>query len=97
MSKTLAVLILESGAGRGDLVYVRTALAKPVPGALLSTAPDLLRLKAQALEMQEPLIASGPPTDERWADIVIDGDAAEPAIIRAKADAAAEHHHSASV
>jgi hypothetical protein len=89
MAKTVSALILESGASGGDLVYVRSNRGVPVPGAQLTTAPDLLGLKAQAVGMSEPLIASGPPIDETFADVVIDADASEPAIVKAKANGSA--------
>jgi hypothetical protein len=50
----------------------------------LSTAPDLLGLKAEAIGLPEPLVASGPPIDETFADVVIDADASEPAIVKSK-------------
>jgi hypothetical protein len=86
MSKTVPALILESGASGGDLVYVRSTKVAPVPGARLTTAPDLLGLKAEALGMDEPLIATGPQTDETFADVVIDADATEPSIVKAKSN-----------
>lgn len=84
MAKTVISLIYESGASGGDLVYVRSNRGVAVPGARLTTAPDLLGLKAEAVGMSEPLIASGPPIDETFADVVIDADAVEPSIVKAK-------------
>ena len=84
MGKSVLALILESGASRGDLVYVRTSRGVPISGARLSTAPDLLGLKADAIGMLEPLIAAGPAVDETFADVVIDADAIEPAIVKRK-------------
>lgn len=84
MAKTVSALILESGASGGDLVYIRSFRGESVPGARLTTAPDLLGLKAEAVGMSEPLIAIGPPIDETFADVVIDADAVEPAIVKAK-------------
>lgn len=84
MAKTISALILESGASGGDLVYVRSTRGLLVPGARLTTAPDLLGLKAEAIGLAEPLIASGPAIDETFADVVIDADATEPAIVKPK-------------
>ena len=39
--------------------------------------------------MSEPLIAIGPPIDETYADVVIDADASEPAIVKAKPNGSA--------
>ncbi len=89
MAKTVRALILESGASGGDLVYVRFASGTPFPGARLTTAPDLLRLKAEAVGMDEPLIASGPRIDETYADVVIDADVSEPAIVKGKSNGSA--------
>jgi hypothetical protein len=77
-------LIHESGAVGGDLVYVQSSNGTSLPGARLTTAPDLLGLKAEALGMDKPLIAIGPGIDLTYADIVIDADAPEPAIIKSK-------------
>jgi hypothetical protein len=88
MAKTVLTLILESGATGGDLVYIRTTRGVSVPGARLTTAPDLLGLKAEAVGRSEPLIASGPAIDDSFADVVIDADATEPTIVRAKANGA---------
>lgn len=85
--KTVLSLILESGASGGDLVYIRSTRGLLVPGARLTTAPDLLGLKAEAVGLPEPLIASGPPIDETFADVVIDVDGGEPAIVKAKSNA----------
>lgn len=86
MAKTVSALILESGASGGDLVYIRSHRGASVPGARLTTAPDLLGLKAEAVGLSEPLIAIGPQIDETFADVVIDADASEPAIVKAKSD-----------
>jgi hypothetical protein len=86
MAKTVPALVLESGASAGDLVYIRSTKRAPVPGARLTTAPDLLGLKAEAVGLDEPLIASGPQTDETYADVVIDADATEPTIVKAKSN-----------
>lgn len=86
MAKTVSALILESGASGGDLVYIRSTRGLLVPGARLTTAPDLLSLKAVAVGMDEPLIASGPRIDETFADVVIDADATEPAIVKGKSN-----------
>lgn len=87
MAKNLLTLITESGAAGGDLVYIRstTGLISSLQ-ARLSTAPDLLKLKAEALGMDEPLIVAGPLTDETFADVVIDANAPEPAIVKAKTE-----------
>lgn len=84
MPKSVSALILESGAAGGDLVYIRSAKGLPAPGVRLTTAPDLLGLKAEAVGLDQPLIAGGPQTDETYADVVIDADATEPAIVKAK-------------
>jgi hypothetical protein len=89
MAKTVLALILESGATGGDLVYVRSTRGVAVPGARLTTAPDLLGLKAEAVGKSEPLIASGPAIDDSFADVVIDADATEPTIVRAKTNGGA--------
>jgi hypothetical protein len=85
MVKNLMALIAESGAAGGDLVYIRSTngLISSFQ-ARLSTAPDLLKLKVEALGMDEPLIVAGPFTDETFADVVIDANAPEPSIIKAK-------------
>jgi hypothetical protein len=85
MAKTVSALILESGAARGDLVYIRIAGGSAYPGAQMSTAPDLLALKAEAIGLDEPLIASGPAVDETYADIVIDANPPEPTIVKMRA------------
>lgn len=84
MEKSVEALILESGASGGDLVYIRWTSGAPFPGSRLTTAPDLLRLKAEAAELSEPLVASGPQIDETFADIVIDADLAIPVIVKPK-------------
>lgn len=89
MVKTVSSLILESGASGGDLVYIRSDRGLRVPGARLTTAPDLLGLKAEAVGMSEPLIAAGPQIDETFADVVIDADASEPAIVKTKTNGSA--------
>jgi hypothetical protein len=89
MAKTVSALILESGASRGDLVFIRSTTGVAIPGTRLTTAPDLLGLKAEAVGLDGYLIASGPETDETFADVVIDADAKEPAIVKAKAVASA--------
>lgn len=89
MAKTVSGLILESGASGGDLVFIRSASGATIPGVRLTTAPDLLGLKAEAIGMDQPLIASGPGVDETYADVVIDADAAEPAIVKGKTNGSA--------
>lgn len=78
-------IIHESGARNGDLIYVRSAEGVSIPGATLTTAPDLLALKVQAMKANHPLVAVGPPTtDESFADFVIDADAEEPALVKSR-------------
>jgi hypothetical protein len=89
MAKSVPALILESGASGGDLVYIRSTSGVQIPGTRLTTAPDLLGLKAEAAGMGEPLIASGPRIDETFADVVIDADAPEPAIVKGKSNGSA--------
>lgn len=84
MPKDVVTVIRESGAGAGDLIYVRSSKGISIVGARLSTSPDLLHLKSEALGSDEPLVAVGPATDETFADVVIDADQAEPAIVKAK-------------
>lgn len=84
VTKELMAILTSSGAQRGDLVYVRSSRGVALPGARLTTAPDLLGLKLEALRADEPLVATGPPTDERFADIVIDGDSAQPRVVKAR-------------
>lgn len=84
MAKDVITVIRESGAGAGDLIYVRSASGITILGARLSTSPDLLHLKSEALRSQEPLVAVGPATDETFADVVIDADGPEPAIVKNK-------------
>jgi hypothetical protein len=86
MAKTVLALIVESGAAGGDLVYIRSTRGVSIPGARLTTAPDLLGLKAEAVGRSEPLIASGPRIDDAFADIVIDADTSEPTIVKAKSN-----------
>lgn len=66
MTRDLVALIAESGAAGGDLVYIRSAngLISSLT-ARLSTAPDLLKLKVEALGMDEPLIVAGRPRTKR--------------------------------
>jgi hypothetical protein len=82
VTRQIIAMIRDSGASAGDLVYVRASRELPIPGARLVTDPDLLRLKAEALECDSPLIATGPPTDEHFADIVIDADRDQPIVIK---------------
>jgi hypothetical protein len=86
MPKDVVTVIRESGAGAGDLIYVRSSKGITIVGARLSTSPDLLHLKSEALRSEEPLVAVGPATDETFADVVIDADQREPAIVKSKAD-----------
>ena len=91
MSKDVLATIRESGAEAGDLVYIRSSAGVPVAGARLSTSRDLLQLKVEAMSASEPLVAVGPETDETFADVVIDANGAEPAIVKAKAHNGEEH------
>lgn len=86
MTKSVQALILESGASGGDLVFIRSTSGLSLFGIRLITAPDLLGLKAEAAGLDMPLIVSGPLTDETFADVVIDANASEPAIIKGKGD-----------
>lgn len=82
VTRQIIAMIRDSGAAAGDLVYVRASRELPIPGARLVTDPDLLKLKAEALECDSPLIATGPATDEHFADIVIDADRDHPVVIK---------------
>lgn len=84
MPKDLRTLIRESGAVAGDLVYIRSSTGLLIDDSRLTTSPDLLHLKADALNAEEPLIAVGPATDESFADFVIDADGDEPAIVKSR-------------
>jgi hypothetical protein len=75
-------VIRESGAVAGQLVYVRSSRGVLIEGARLTTSPDLLHLKADAIQSDEPLVAVGPATDESYADFVIDADLDEPVIVK---------------
>ncbi|MDQ3688956.1 MAG: hypothetical protein M3406_02775 [Chloroflexota bacterium] len=84
MPVKLIALLRHINLRRGDLVYVRSARGASIPGALLTTASDLLTLKVQAVEEAKALIATGPATDEAFADYVIDADQDEPKIVKGR-------------
>lgn len=84
MPKDIVSMIRSSGAGPGDLIYVRSAEGNALDGARLTTSRDLLHLKAEALLLNQPLVAVGPPTDETYADVVIDADLPEPTVVKSR-------------
>lgn len=84
--KDIIAIIAESGAGQGDLIYVRSAGGAAIPGAYLTTAPDLLGLKVEAMKSDRPLVATGPATNEEFADIVIDADTDTPRLVKHRAN-----------
>jgi hypothetical protein len=87
-------VIRNSGAGPGDLIYIRSAQGNVVDGARLTTSRDLLHLKAEALQLDEPLVAIGPATDETYADVVIDADLPEPTVVKSRQQNGAGHVNS---
>jgi len=83
--KDILTVIRNSGARKGDLIYVRLSSGGvSIEGARLTTAPDLLGLKLEALERDEPLVAMGPETNEAFADFVIDAETEEPVVIKSR-------------
>lgn len=84
MTKGIIEIIREIGAADGDLIYVRSSSRERVPGAISTSATDLLGLKVQAVESQSFLVATGPATDESFADFVIDANGEEPKVIKGR-------------
>lgn len=78
----IARLIEACNPEPGDLVYLRTRMGRHFEGVRLTTAPDLLGLKVAAQKLSDALVATGPETDERFADIVIGLDSARPYVAR---------------
>lgn len=87
MTKDIKEIIRESGAQPGDLIYVRSSTGAGIANARLTTAPDLLGLKLEAIkDGDQPLVATGPGTDETFADVVIDATESEPVLVKNKSN-----------